>query len=208
MSPFGFQPSKFANILALLLLASRLCCAQVLNVEQTMEVQNLPSLVAASGHRSDILLTSLDTIIHDREICCGKDSALEDSLQSADPASLKDVAGKLNGRHLLSDGRPIMVRTDFLPSDEVNSGNLLTMLKTQHAPLMSWNSHIYVVHGVIYEWVAYGAPDSQWSPQTAILKFLLWDTRYSDSRRDLVFNRDIDDLSKVQGLLFLSIKPQ
>jgi len=43
---------------------------------------------------------------------------------------------------------------------------------------------------------------------TVIRKFLLLDTRYSDSRREVVFTRGVDDAGKVQGLLFLQSKPQ
>jgi hypothetical protein len=41
-----------------------------------------------------------------------------------------------------------------------------------------------------------------------VTKFLLLDTRYSDSRRELVFDRDKDDWSKVQGVLWLTSVPQ
>src|ERR1700722_19127389 len=74
-----------------------------------VHVSGLPTLMARSHDPSDVLLTSLNTIVPDREVCCGKDSALEDSAQRADPTSLQDVAAKLQGRHLLSDGRPIIV---------------------------------------------------------------------------------------------------
>ena len=41
-----------------------------------------------------------------------------------------------------------------------------------------------------------------------INKFLLLDTRYSDSRRKVVFNRETDDWSKVQGMLRLTVAQQ
>jgi len=41
-----------------------------------------PSLRARSHDQTDVLLTSLDTVIHDREICRAKDSVLEDSAES------------------------------------------------------------------------------------------------------------------------------
>jgi hypothetical protein len=185
------------------------CCAygQVLYQDQILEVRELPSLLAGSPHRADVLLTSLDTIFHDREICCGKDSALEDSAGAADPKSLKDVASKLQGRHLLSDGRPIMVTATYVTPDAVNSGMLITWFQNHHAALMQWNSRIYVVHGIVYQWTANGTPDST-QTGTVIHKFLLWDTRYSDSRRELAFNRETDDLGKVDGFLFVDVKPQ
>jgi hypothetical protein len=181
---------------------------QLLNQDQELEVHDLPTLTAGSTHSPDVLLASLDTIFHDRETCCGKDSALEDSVRAADAKSLKDVAGKLEGRHLLSDGRPIKVTATYLTPDAVNSGLLITWFQGQHGALMQWNSHVYVLHGIVYMWISNATPEGGGQSTTAIHKFLLWDTRYSDSRREVVFNRDTDDLNSVQGLLFLEAKPQ
>jgi hypothetical protein len=41
-----------------------------------------------------------------------------------------------------------------------------------------------------------------------IHKLLLLDTRYSGSRREVPFNRETDDWSKVQGMLRLAVTPQ
>lgn len=204
---------RFANlILRLFYLAvfacSALAHAQLVNVDQQLEVTGLPFAVSHSPHSSDVLATSLATIIHNSAICCGRDSALEDSLQKADPKSLQDVAAKLNGRHLLGDGRPITVNTEFFSPDRMNAGYLVTTMTGQKAGLMEWNSHIYIVHGIIYFWQASGTPDAPAGPIPVIHKFLLSDTRYSDSRREVVFNRDTDDLDKVQGFLFLQVKSQ
>jgi hypothetical protein len=191
------------------LAACGLAEAQLLYQDQEIQVHDLPSLTARSLHSADVMLTSLDTVFHDHEICCGKDSALEDSVEAADPKSLKDVASKLQGRHLLGDGRPIMVSATYLTPDAVNSGLLVGWFLNQHAALMRWNSHVYVVHGIVYMWIASSnGVDSGVSESTAIRKFLLWDTRFSDSRREVVFNRDTDDLSKVEGFLFADVKPQ
>jgi hypothetical protein len=188
-----------------------LCCfvsGQIPNQDAALEVHDLPSLTARSPHSSDVLLTSLDTVFHDREVCCGRDSALEDSVAAADPKSLKDVASKLEGRHLLSDGRPIKVTTEYLTPDQVNAGHLIVMMMNQHAPLMEWNSHVYVVHGIVYFWTVSPDPASSGLEQTVIHKFLLWDTRYSDSRREVLFDRTIEDANTVQGLLFVDTKLQ
>jgi len=205
--PFGF---RVLRDLALSCLA--LCSfvfGQILNQDQEIQVHNLPSLMARSHDPSDVLLTSLDTVFHDREVCCGKDSALEDSASAANPGSLKDVASKLNGRHLLSDGRPIQVKAEYVAPDAMNAANLISMILNQHAALMEWNSHLYVVHGVVYLWMASASgPEGGMSEGTVIHKLLLWDMRYSDSRREVVFNRDTDDTSKIQGLLFLQAELQ
>ena len=46
---------------------------------QEVHVSGLPALMALLHEPSDVLLTSLDTIVHDSSVCCGKDSALGDS---------------------------------------------------------------------------------------------------------------------------------
>ncbi|HUO16383.1 MAG TPA: hypothetical protein VMX38_15460 [Verrucomicrobiae bacterium] len=204
--------SSFFSVLSRLIFAwvvlSSLAFPQVLNQDLEIEVHDLPSLMARTPHSADVFLTSLDTVLHDREVCCGKDSALEDSAAAADPKSLKDAASRLQGRHLLSDGRPIIVNATYLTPDAVNSGLLITWFQNQHAALMQWNSRVYVVHGIVYRWTANYTPDGSGQQGTVIHKFLLWDTRCSDSRREVVFNRDTDDLSKVQGFLFVEAKPQ
>lgn len=189
-----------------LVLCPALAHAQVLNVDQDIEVHDLASIVSPSEHSSDVLKTSLATVIHDPDICCRNTSGLADSLERADPKSLQDVAAKLNGRHLLADGRPVMVHAAFFPVDQANAGYLVKAFTEQHALLMQWNSHIYVVHGLVYFWNQAGSTDTGASIVPVVRKFLLWDTRYSDSRRDKIFNRDTDDLNKVQGFLFIEVK--
>lgn len=197
-----------ADLMACCIALAGVAHGQVLYQDQVLEVRDLPSLMAQSPHSADVMLTSLDTVFHDREVCCGKDSALEDSAGAADPKSLKDVASKLQGRHLLGDGRPIMVTATYVTPDAVNSGMLITWFQNHHAALMQWNSRVYVVRGIVYQWTASGSPDTGEQTGTVIHKFLLWDTRYSDSRREVVFNRETDDLGKVDGFLFVDVKPQ
>jgi len=172
--------------------------------EQEIHVHDLPMLTAQSEHSFDMLAASVATILHDKEVCCGKDSALQDSLERADKKSLKDIADRLQGRHLLSDGRPIVVTGEYLTPEQVNAGHLVYMLAANHAPVMMWNFHAYVVYGASYvEYV-----DEDGGIMYTIHKFFLWDTRYADSRREVVFDRLTDDVSKVQALLFLDWKRQ
>jgi len=163
-----------------------------------VRVSGLPSLMAKSHGLEDVLPTSLDIILHDRSICCGRDSALEDDVARADPRSLKDVASRLQGRHLLGDGRPISVRTEFWPTEAIDGLRVVNTLKENHALLMAWNSHLYVVYGVVYRWVDY-SPDK--GPYCVLRRLLLLDTRFSDSRRTVEYNRETDDPANVQGFL-------
>ena len=172
---------------------------QVASADQELRVHHLRALMSVSQDPSYVLLTSLDTILHDKSVCCGKDSALEDSLKTADPKSLKDVASKLNGRHLMSDGRPIKVTTEYLPGDQASGGHLIKMIQDQHPALMQWKSQIYVLHGVDYFWQS----DGRGGMYTQLHKILLWDTRYSDARREVMFTAGAEDAGKVEGILFV-----
>jgi hypothetical protein len=120
--------------LAGLFCLSGLVHGQMLNIDQEIEVHGLTSITSPSLHSSDVLITSLTAIVHDPEVCCGRDSALEDSVAKADPKSLQDVAAKLNGRQLLGDGRPIMVNAEFFPTDKMSASYLVAAMTSQRAP--------------------------------------------------------------------------
>lgn len=197
--------------LALLILASSLGYGQdvptaisVFHPNLDLRV-NVPSLIARSHDASDVLLTSLDITFRDKNICCGKDSALEDSALAANPLSLKEIASKVQGRHLLSDGRPIMVTADSISASANDVGyRIIAALLAKHALLTVWNSHLVVLYGAIYDDTLYGDGTRMF----VIHKLLLIDPRYSDARREVVFNRDTDDWSKFEGMLQLTTAPQ
>ena len=170
---------------------------------QEVRVANLPSLTAPSTDSSAVLTTALETILHDKAVCCGKNSALEDAVLS-DPSSLKELSAKLQGKHYLSDGRTIVVNAEFVPQDSINSGLVIGALQDQHPLLMQWKSHWYVLYGAIFNETRYASGTRQY----AILKLLLLDPRFSDQRRETEFNRETDDLTKVQGVLTLTVARQ
>jgi hypothetical protein len=199
--PLSFRLLVFAACIVF----CRSAVAQQMYTDLEARVSGLPSLMAKSQDLADVLPTSLDTILHDRSICCGRDSALEVSVARADPLSLKDVASRLEGRHLLSDGRPISVKAEFWPTETVDGLRIVNTLNDKHALLMSWNSHLYVVYGVIYRWVDYSADGG---PYCVLRRLQLLDTRFSDSRRAVEYNRETDDPAKVQGFLQVTFAPQ
>lgn len=170
---------------------------------QEVRVPNLPALMARNQDRSNVLLTSLDIVFHDHEICCDRDSALEDRAAAADPRSMKDIIAKLQGRQLLSDGRPISVTVVDLVTAGMNPIPIVDALTRKQALLMMWKSHLYVLYGALYD-------ESIYDDGTRIVtvnKFYLLDTRYSDERRQVSFNRSSDNWSDVQGLLLLTFSP-
>ncbi len=201
----GYSFRSLLCIVTWLSVAGSFAHGQDYPINAEVHVTGLRVLMARSHEPADVLLTSLDTIIHDRSVCCGKDSALGDSAERADPASLKDIAGKLQGRHLQSDGRPIAVTATYIEPPAINAGMLISTLRDQHAMLLQWKSHLYVCYGVTYG--KYYDPNSGVEVDS-IYKFLLLDTRYSDSHREVVFNRETDDWSKVRGMLWISVGQQ
>jgi hypothetical protein len=183
------------------------CCfafGQTYYPNTEVRINNLPSLTAKSKDASDVLAASLGIIFREKDVCCGKNSALEDDVQRADPKSLKDVATRLQGRHLLSDGRPIMIAAEYVPATSLVAGSLIGTLTDKQPLLMEWNSHLYVVHGMIYS-TTYTAEGGR---VDSVLTIFLLDTRFSDQRREVIFDRATDDWGKVQGLLILRVAQQ
>lgn len=170
-----------------------------------VRIDDLPQVTAKSRDASDVLAASVEIIFHDKEICCGRNSALGDAVQAPDPKALKEVGAKLQGRHPLSDGRPILVTADYVPAATVNPEMLIVPLTQKRALLMEWNSHLYVAYGVSY--VVTIDPDSG-GTINAIRTIFLIDPRFSDDRRQVTFNRQTDDWGKVQGILMLKAAPQ
>jgi hypothetical protein len=177
----------------------------IVKPNQEIRVAHLPRLAASSPDPSYVLLTSLDIIFHDHGICCARDSALGDSAAAADPGSMKDIFAKLQGRHLMSDGRPVMVSAlDLAPQATRNPGAVVSALSNKRAMLLMWKSHLYVLYGALFDEAEY----ADGSLAETINQLFLLDPRYSDSRREVSFRRDKDDWNQVEGLLLLSVSPQ
>jgi hypothetical protein len=175
--------------------------AAVFLPHQVVRVANLPSLTAPSANPAAVLATSLETILHDQDVCCGKDSGLEDAVLSA-PTSLKELSARLQGRHVLSDGLSITVRAECFPQSSVNAGRVISTLMDQQSMLIEWKSRVYVLYGAIFDETRVYNPDG-W--QFVIHKLFLLDLRFSDQRRETQFNNGTDDWKNVQGFLTVSV---
>ena len=77
----------------------------------------------------------------------------------------------------------------------------MNTIKANHALLMVWNSHLYVVYGIVYRWVDLRRDEG---PYCVLRRLQLLDTRFSDQRREVEYNRETDDPAKVQGFLTVS----
>jgi len=206
--PLGTGNWPLRTALVLLLLASfahgQESGGAVFLANQEVRVADLPARTAASKNRPAVLAAALETVLHDRAVCCEKDSALADAIEYAalsDPLSLKDFGAKLQGRHLLSNGRPVLVNADYLSRTAISADTIVRTLLDHRALVMEWNSHIYVLYGALFNEVR----NYSGLREFTVIKLYLLDPRFSDNRREVVFNRETDDLGKVQGLLSVTV---
>jgi hypothetical protein len=166
---------------------------------QLVRAPDLPLLTASSDQRAPVLATSLEIIIHNSAICCAKGSTLEDALLS-DPQSLKDLSSSLQGGGGWSDHPPIL-HVEYPAQDALENEVILAALLNQRASLIQWKSHFYVLYGVVFDETCFFSGRHQY----LIHKFLLWDPRFSDERRESEFLIDTDDWGKVQGVMTLQL---
>jgi hypothetical protein len=174
----------------------------VFHPNQEVRVAALPSVVAASTSESATLAASVATAVMERDVCCDRNSALEDQVASSGKLSLKDLGEKLRGKYYLSSGLPILVDEQYWPAASVNPEGIIGSLMAQRPLLMLWNDRLYVMYGAIFdEYKYYSGANVH-----VIRTLLLVDTRFSDQRRYVSFNRQSDDWGRVTGLLALTIK--
>jgi hypothetical protein len=173
---------------------------------QEVLVRGLPVRAASSTDPAAVLVAALETIFHDPDVCCGKNSVLQAAVFSADPLSLKDLGTKIEGRHVLDDGRRILVAAEYLPPNAINPYQIIASLVKNQASLVEWKSHLYVLYGAVFDEIRGSTPET--GRVVAIHKLLLLDTRFSDARRDTSFDQDGNSPTELQGLLLLKLGPQ
>jgi hypothetical protein len=169
-----------------------------------VRVSNLPVRRAQSTDARETLFAALETVLNTPDVCCGKESALADTLGSVNPLSLKEVSSKLQGRHILNDGQTVTLTSEYLSPDLINADRIIASLTKQHAFVMEWNSRFYVLYGAVFD----DTVDEHGQRDFFIHKLLLIDVRYSGPHREVLFNRGSDDFAKVQGLVRLTATPE
>ncbi|ABF43286.1 hypothetical protein Acid345_4286 [Candidatus Koribacter versatilis Ellin345] len=177
-----------------------------------MSAQNFPMEAKVSSLQfhtartsDDALATALEIMFRNRAVCCSKESSLVDVVARANPANLQDVATKLQGRHVLGDGRPIQVSATFYPTTPTNgslpaSSYILSTLLSDHPLLMQWKGKLYVVHGANYTQQVINS-DSVRSALDIIDTLFLFEPVTGEQT---TFNRVSDNWNEVQGVLAVS----
>jgi hypothetical protein len=108
---------------------------------------------------------------------------------------------KLRGTAYLADGSAIIIADQYWPGASVRAEDILSSLMAQRPLLMGWAGHLYVLYGAMFDEYRY----QNGTAVHAIRTLLLVDTRFSDRRRYVSFNRQTEDWGKVSGLLALAI---
>ena len=161
---------------------------------------NLPVLTASSGDSSVVLATALEIAIQNNAVCCGKDSALEETMVSK-PGNLKELNAKLEDRYRWGNTQRFVIQAKYIPQSSIDSDLILGSLFNRHALLMEWKSHFYVLYGAVFNETLYHSGARHY----AIVKLLLLDPQFAGPGREVVFNRETDDLGRVQGLLAVTV---
>jgi hypothetical protein len=166
-------------------------CGYVFHPNQEMRVTSMPSAVASSNGASAVPAASLEAASMQPDVCCSRNSALEDQIPSARNLSLGDLGQKLQGKHNLDNGNKLI-----LVRSSVNVGDILVTLMAQYPLLMNWNGPLYVVYGADFDEYLHNSATTQ-----HILKsLLLVDVLFSDQRRYISIGRPTDDWQKVGGM--------
>ncbi len=186
-------------------------CSYLVHPNQEVRIAALPSTVAASTSKSDVLVASVATAVMERDVCCGRNSALEDQIVAASAStgkiSLRELGERLRGKHYLDNGASIFVADQYWPAapieqNSVKPGDIISSLMAQRPLLMNWDGQLYVLYGVVFD----ECTDSNTGYDfPSIRTLLLIDTRFSGRRRYVSFNRQTDDWGKVTGVLALAI---
>ena len=173
----------------------------VFHPNQEVRIRSFPTIVADSSADSDVVAASVASAVNSPDVCCGRNSALIDQVTSISGFSLKDLGRKLRSKHYFDRGLSFTVTDQYWPGSSVNAEAIIGTLTAQHPLLTVWNGHLYVMYGAVFGEYLY----NDGSSMHVIQKLLMVDTRFSDDRRYVSFDRQTDDWNKVTGLLSLAV---
>src|SRR5208337_351302 len=100
----------------------------VFHPNQEVRVASLPSVVAASTSDSAVLAASVATAVMERDVCCDRNSALGDRVDSGGKLSLKELGEKLRGKHYLDSGSLIVVTDQYWPGASATPETIISSL--------------------------------------------------------------------------------
>jgi hypothetical protein len=195
------------RVVCFVLVAVGATFAQLSAAPKSVRVAHVRFQAATSA--DNVLAASVADVVANPEVCCGRSSSRVDVVAAADLRNLVGIASKLQGRHVLGDGRPYVLSATFFSArptlGQMPAANvILTFLQGDHAMLMLWNSHLYVVYGADYTETVYNGVDSGNSVVDTVDTLQLFDPA---TGAHTTFQRAKDNWDQVQGLGTLTVGP-
>jgi hypothetical protein len=169
--------------------------------DQQAIVESVHLQPAIANDSNAAVAAALATVINDPKVCCSENSSLGTAPVTDDRVSLHDLANKVGGRHVLSDGETLNVTANYIPATTLSSDQIILPLMKQQPILMAWKSHLYVLYGAVYDDKVYTDGHHEY----VIHKLLLLDPSAAAPNRQAAFDRQKDDWSQVEGLLLLKV---
>lgn len=194
------------------MLRLRVACALLVLVAAVSAQVNVES-VRVSGVRLQIahspdeaLPAAVATVLDNADVCCGRGSSLEDVV-AAIKGNLQETAAKLQGRHVLPDGRPYILSATFYatqPHDGTLAARsiLLSALRANHPLLMVWKSQLYVVYGANYTEQVTPDPDGGSAILETVDQLQLFEPA---SGRHAIFDGAKDNWGQVEGVIEMTL---
>ena len=164
---------------------------------------DVPTYISTSADPLETLEATVATVLRDPTICCGKGSSLYARLLPMDARSLPRVAERLRGKHSFPYGSAFTIEDRYWPRESVHAEDILASLMQKRPLLMDWDGHIYALYGTVFDLNKH----SSGVEERIVRSFLLLDTRYSDGRRFVRFDREKDSWQKVRGFLEFKVTP-
>ncbi len=197
---------RYALVLLCLLLAFATIAAQdtsypslVVHPNQEVTVKNLHLKLARWPGETAALAGALETILDFPQLCCGRNSSIPALPASARSNSLQEIAAKLNGKHVLSDGRPVFVAAHYFSASAITSHQIVAFLMENQALLVQWDSHFFVLSGAVFDDKVY----SDGNRDIILRKLRLFDPDATAAAHEITFDREKDQWSEVQGFLLI-----
>ncbi len=203
MKTLAFGLLLFA-IFGCTLAAQDISDAGVFHPNQRVTVPDLAPVTAPDASASTVAKAAVAILLSASKIQCDPSSHVENVAEEYAGPSLRTLAGKLSGASCTVEGRRIGITATFVPNGEIQGDNLIASLIAGKPLLMAWSTNLYVLYGVVYDETLH----SDGSRVNSIRELLLIDPRYSDKRRLVVFRRESDDFTRVEGIAMIGVHRQ
>ncbi len=175
---------------------------EVVHPNLRITVPNLPALTAVDQSGTAVAKAGLDIIFSAAKLKCEGSFHLESVMDGYAGPRLRTLTRQIASAPCTVDGRAARVTAWFVPNGEIQADSLIVPLAEGYPLLLRWKDVLYVLYGVVYdEHLRYNG-----SRDNVIRELLLIDPRYSDERRLVVFRRDKDDFTQVEGIAGISAR--